>query len=486
MLDHLNSKMKVSGIWLDANEVVDIIMFFEKTRPIHLQNVEKRKYYTLPFYPGITNLYKLDIVNVDSIHYGGIEEFNVRSLTAFYQSQFTYNHLLKQDQIYFPFVLSRGNKFGNGQFSFHFIPDLGSSWASLRNALAPVMNYNLYGIPVVGADICGMGSDFKSPPELCARWYQMGVFYIFARNHHTPTREVDNSQEPYRYTGIYFDAIKAAIQLRYSLLKQIYTYFFIQPRQSDNKKLRVGTILRPLFFEFHDHTLPPFGTKYFEDQFMVSDSIMGAPVLDEGRIRLDVYFPQSRWFDMRHNKELAAVQGAIIEIQAPLTEGTPYFLRGGKILMKQKVNAIRRSDDLDNNFTLIAGLDFPVQGQSSAHGSILDVADYSEENIYNECVLKDCLMKISLVLTEGADISITLKAETPLTSPPKTPVTVTNLVLLGVSNHNDLKPQGHFTLSGDFIKKGCAYTFDASKNLLNISIPDSLTLVTRSEYQLSL
>ena len=483
MLEYMDSKMKVSGFWLDANEVTDLVTVFDNTKPVHFKNLDKRKYFKLPFYPGVANLYDLHIVKLDAIHHGGIEEYNVRSMSAFYQSQYTYNYLAKQKDIYFPFVLSRGNQFGNGQFSFHFIPDLGATWESLRNALAPVMNYNLYGIPVVGADICGMGSDYKSPPELCARWYQMGVFYVFARNHHTPKKEIDNFQEPYRYSGVYFDAIKAAIQLRYSLLKQLYTYFFAQPRQSGNNKLRVGTILRPLFFEFRDDTLPRFRTKYFEEQFMLSDSIMGTPVLDKGRTRLSVYFPNCRWFDMRYNTEVG-VKGRIIDIQAELANGLAYFLRGGKIIMKQKVDGIRSSDDLDNKFIMIAGLDYGVEKKEGqefmAKGSILDVADYSEETIYKACVLEECLMRINLKLRVSEVVEIFVESESPATETREAPVTVTEIVLLGVSGSKGLlKERGQFRAG----EKEYDYTFDEQKGMLNVAVHVELT--NGSKYKLS-
>jgi alpha-glucosidase len=92
-----------------------------------------------------------------------------------------------------------------------------------------VLQFQIYQIPMVGADTCGFSAypaqcqnrclltiyaDGNTDEELCNRWMQLSAFMPFYRNHNTYGAL---PQEPYRWTSV-ANASRIAIATRYSLL----------------------------------------------------------------------------------------------------------------------------------------------------------------------------------------------------------------------------------------------------------------------------
>ena len=56
--------------------------------------------------------------------------------------------------------------------------------------LVKLLHMQMFGIPFVGAVVCGFGGD--TTEELCIRWTQLGAYYPFMINHNDMGSKVDS------------------------------------------------------------------------------------------------------------------------------------------------------------------------------------------------------------------------------------------------------------------------------------------------------
>nr|XP_006821912.1 PREDICTED: sucrase-isomaltase, intestinal-like [Saccoglossus kowalevskii] len=78
-------------------------------------------------------------------------------------------------------VISRSTYPGSSQHVGHWLGDNYSQWNNMHFSIIGMLEMNLFGMPYVGADICGFINDAQY--EMCLRWHQLGAFYPFSRNH---------------------------------------------------------------------------------------------------------------------------------------------------------------------------------------------------------------------------------------------------------------------------------------------------------------
>lgn len=178
------------------------------------------------------------------------------------------------------FILTRSGFAGQQRYGCNvWSGDVVSTWETLRNQVSAGLNFSLTGNPNFNSDIGGFfagaynqswndGSGARNPAyrELYVRWMQFGVFTPMMRSHGT---EVPRELYYYGKKGeTVYDALTAAVRLRYSLLPYIYsTSWEVTNRQS--------TFMRALMMDFAtDKNVWNIGNEY-----MFGRSLLVAPVL---------------------------------------------------------------------------------------------------------------------------------------------------------------------------------------------------------------
>jgi len=113
---------------------------------------------------------------------------------------------------------------------------------------------------MTGADICGFNDNANG--KLCARWYNIGAFYPFSRNHNHRRRK---DQYPWVFGKYVEDIIRKDIQYRYSLLIYFYSQLFLI---SLNEK---GSFFKPVMFEFPNDQ---YSYEDIESKIMLGDALL--------------------------------------------------------------------------------------------------------------------------------------------------------------------------------------------------------------------
>ena len=223
-LDKYFDIIKYDGIWLDKNEIANLQKNSKCMGEILDEDIcDLQKDLKISYLPGYTNninTLTIGSINPNAITYKGNLLYNNKPLISVYQSRQTYNYLNKQNKR--PFILSRSNSFGSGKYSFHWLGDNFSENKYIEYSISGIFNYNIFGIPFTGADICGF--NYNCNGNLCARWYNIGSFYPFSRNHNA-RKAID--QYPWSFNKDIENIIKKDIQYRYSLLRYLFLFTII-------------------------------------------------------------------------------------------------------------------------------------------------------------------------------------------------------------------------------------------------------------------
>uniref|UniRef100_A0AC34QMP2 P-type domain-containing protein n=1 Tax=Panagrolaimus sp. JU765 TaxID=591449 RepID=A0AC34QMP2_9BILA len=246
-------------------------------------------------------------------------------------------------------VISRSTFASSGRYAGHWLGDNTARWVDLQTSVIGAQEFNLFGIPYVGSDICGFLGDTNE--ELCLRWQQMGAFHSFSRNHNDKGRKL---QDPAQWPTV-AAAAKKANNFRYRHLPYLYSLHFAA-------SLYGGTVVRPVFFEFpNDQT-----TVSIDYQFLWGPAMMIAPVVFQGATTVNVYLPNDAlWYSMYDSYYGILQKNGNQTFAAPWTSLIPVFIRGGYILPRQ-ASALTTVLARKNRFELIIALD----KNNSANGEL--------------------------------------------------------------------------------------------------------------------
>lgn len=257
-------------------------------------------------------------------------------------------------------VISRSSYPSTGHHGGHWTGDNWSAWDQTYYSITAMLSFQLFGIPFVGADICGFGGN--TTPELCTRWMQLGAFYPFMRNHNSLGSK---DQDPGVFDKATKDIMRDALNLRYTLLPYLYTLLY-------RSHVNGTTVARPLFFQYpkSDYDL----TYKVDVQFMWGSALLITPATSVSTTQGEGYLPKDRWYDWFNHSYIDS-PGHMITFDLPM-EHINLQVRGGSIVPLQEP-AVTTTLSRKKPFSLLVAL----SPGSTADGEMFWDDGISEDSI---------------------------------------------------------------------------------------------------------
>ena len=175
-------------------------------------------------------------------------------------------------------MFSRSSYIGMHRYGGIWTGDNKSWWAHILLNLKMMPSLNMCGFLYAGADLGGFGAD--TTRELLLRFLALGVFTPLMRDHTAiGTRE----QECYQFENV--EDFRHVIGVRYRLIPYLYSEYMKAALNDD-------MYFRPLGFVYPEDKI----AVHVEDQLLLGNEIMIAPVYEQNARGRYVYLPEEMKF----------------------------------------------------------------------------------------------------------------------------------------------------------------------------------------------
>lgn len=175
-------------------------------------------------------------------------------------------------------LFSRSSCIGMHRYGGIWTGDNHSWWSHLLLNLKMLPSLNMCGFLYVGADLGGFNADTSR--DLLLRWLALGVFTPLMRNHSgCDTRR----QEFYQFEGP--EDFRSVIETRYRLIPYLYSEYMKAALNGD-------MLFKPLAFVYPEDEI----ALQTEDQLMLGNEVMIAPVYTQNATGRMVYLPEEMLF----------------------------------------------------------------------------------------------------------------------------------------------------------------------------------------------
>lgn len=328
--------MGIEGFWNDMNEPA-IFYTEDHLKEVfgELENIKDKELDIWGFF-GFKGL--IDSINNNPEDYRRFfHEFNgvkvrhdkVHNLYGFYMTKAAGEAFERNNRDRKILLFSRSSFMGMHRYGGVWTGDNMSWWSHLLLNIKQMPSLNMTGFIYSGADTGGFGGN--TTEDLMMRWLEFSIFTPLFRNHSALSTR---NQELYRFERS--RDFKNIVELRYALIPYIY-------RECTKAINENGMYFKPLSFVYRDDER----AGETEDQLLVGDSLMIAPVYEQNKTGRYVYLPEDmKLVRFRSYKDFdtEVLTKGDHYVKAELNEVLVFIRKGHKLTLTEPANCVDRLD----------------------------------------------------------------------------------------------------------------------------------------------
>ena len=285
--------MGIEGFWNDMNEPAlfysekNVDSAIKELKEIDVNKLDVRNYFRVrSLMESLQNNpedYKLFFHQTPQ---GRFSHYELHNLYGYNMTKSAYDALCeirKEPSLLF----SRASYIGAHRYGGVWTGDNHTWWSHILLSMQQMPGLNMCGFLYSGSDIGGFAGNCTR--DLLIRWMSFALFTPLMRNHSAAgTRR----QEAFSFGDT--EAFRHIITLRYRLLPYLYNEF-VKAAEND------AMYFRPLVFDYEEDEV----AATIEDQLMVGDSILIAPIYRQNAEARHVYLPENMKQVRMHEGEIS-------------------------------------------------------------------------------------------------------------------------------------------------------------------------------------
>ncbi|PKR77826.1 glycosyl hydrolase family 31 [Halalkalibacillus sediminis] len=238
-------------------------------------------------------------------------------------------------------TFSRAGYIGAQNFPAHWAGDERSTFDAFKRSLIAGINAGFAGITFWGWDLAGFNGEIPSA-ELFMRSSSMAAFCPIMQYHAESKAEFSQDRTPWniaKRTGQeqVIDVYRYFANLRMNLLPYIY-------QEAEKSSFTGIPMMRSLLIEYPEDK----NVEGLYDEYLFGDSLLIAPVIEEGAVSRKVYLPEGTWFDFWTGEKFL---GPItIEAEAGVDQ-IPVYVRSNQAMLLNVDKSEKLGSSVGNDIT---------------------------------------------------------------------------------------------------------------------------------------